>query len=113
MSSLRSNSLRYDCLGVVLRYAPSTGELASGLLVPAVAGLLSLPEKEEPPPRKEGIGFESFLILLAALLFENARFTCVPPASTGCVAGAAAVEVEVVVIMLEADEEVEGVRALG
>lgn len=102
-------SLRYDCLGVVLRYAPSTGELASGLLVPAVVGL-SLTEKE--PPRKEGIGFESFLILLAALLFENARFTCVPPASTGCVAGAA-VEVEVVEIMLEAEEDVEGVRALG
>lgn len=69
---------------------------------------LSLPPLFPGPPRKEGIGFDNFRMRLAALLFENARLTCVPPARTGGVdefEGPAGAVLLVVETMLEAAEE--------
>lgn len=57
-------------------------------------------------PRNDGIGLDSLRIRLAALLFEKARLTCVPPARTGVVIGAALDWVFVLVLAVEdADED--------
>lgn len=99
MTSSLSISLRYDCLGVRFRYDSPVppGDAAKGLLA-----LVGLPAALPDPPRKAGIGFDSLRIRLAALLFENARLTWVPPARAGGAGGVADI------ILADEDEEEDG-----
>lgn len=69
---------------------------------------LSLPAPPPGPalvPRKDGIGLESLRIRFAALLFENARLTWVPPAKTGGAVGAGLAELDMMLVDEEEDEE--------
>lgn len=81
------------------------GDLASGLLIVVGLSLLAPPPGPAFDPRNDGIGLESFRILLAALLLEKARFTCVPPAKTGDVVGAGPAELDKMLVVEEEEEE--------